>query len=253
MINTSEEFQKIFSLRALAPYVSSTDLRRPLMHNTVGDIKIKSFLDQYHSKDFETPLLSKFQNNLYNSVCRVEGFFVKGLLKNIFPPNIEFAVKNIYADNFSQINNAFLISRVENYKNNHPSEEVINIADSLLENNFFNWIDLFSYELCNNTSSQELYNMKFEFTNYFLLNNPDVINLDLNQIENNSTNNEISHIPVSCILKSKVDLKIIKFLQKSFSFGFYNISHFKYFDQDFINFLKNVKKDDFFIISKVFS
>ena len=253
MINTSEEFQEKFSLRSLAPYVSSTDLRRPLMHNSVGDIKIKSFLDQYHSKDFETSLLSKFQNNLYNSIWLVEGFFVKGLLKNIFPPNIEFAVKNFYKDNFSQINNALLINHIENYKDSHPSEEIVKIIDSLLENNFFKWIDLFSYELCNNTSAQELYNMKFEFTNYFLLNNPDGINLDLNQIENNSLNYEISHIPISCILKSKVDLKIIKFLQKSFSFGFYNIIHFKYFDQDFINFLNNVKKDDFFVISKIFS
>ena len=115
MINT-RRISKIFSLRALAPYVSSTDLRRPLMHNSAGDIKIKSFLDQYQSKDFETSLLSKFQNNLYNSICLVEGFFVKGLLKNIFSPNIEFAVKNFYKDNFSQINNTFLISHVENYK-----------------------------------------------------------------------------------------------------------------------------------------
>ena len=108
------------------------------MHNSVGDIKIKSFLDQYHSKDFETSLLSKFQNNLYNSICLVEGFFVKGLLKNIFSPNIEFAVKNFYKDNFSQINNTFLISHVENYKDSHPSEEVVKIIDSLLENNFLN-------------------------------------------------------------------------------------------------------------------
>ena len=253
MIHSSVDFEKYFNLRSVTPYISSTDLRRPLMHNKVGDTLIIDFLDQYHSKDFQIPILSKFSENLYQAIFLLEGMFVRGLVKNKFEKGVNYPAEEFLINNYDEVNSDFLITFINSKatKFNNPVFE--GVVDLLRIHKFHKWIDIYSYNLVNKSSYRELNEMKLIFTNYFLLNPPDQINFDTNNIVNNADDSTISHIPISCLLKPKVDLKIVRFLEKSIRFGLYNIGHLKFFDSDFLKFLNAKELTDYYLINKIFN
>ena len=253
MIDSSLKFEKCFKLRSISPYITSTDLRRPLMHNTVGDTLIIDFLDQYHSKDFQSQILTNFSENIYKALILLEGMFVKGLLKSKFEKGVIYPAEEFLINNYDKINpdflNSFITSKAA--KLNEPAAK--KIIDLLCVNKFHKWIDIYNFNLVNNSSYKELNEMKLNFTNYFLLNPPDLFKFDTNNIETIASDSNISHIPISCLLKAKVDIKIVKFLEKSVRFGFYNLGHLKYFDSDFLNFLRVAESKDFDLINQIFN
>ena len=253
MIHSSLDFEKYFNLRSVTPYISSTDLRRPLMHNKVGDTLIIDFLDQYHSKDFQMPILSKFSENLYQAIFFLEGLFVKGLLENKFEKGVNYPAKEFLINNYDKVNPDFLKTFITSRATKFNDSDIQKVIDLLSIHKFHKWIGIYSYNLVSKSSYRELNEMKLNFKNYFLLNPPDQFHFDTNNIENNAYHPAISHIPISCLFKPKIDLKIVRFLEKSIRFGLYNIGHFKFFDNDFLNFLSETKPGAFEKINKIFN
>ncbi len=250
MIYNSIEFHKKVKLISISPYISNTNIKRSLLNNRAGQVSLEEFLEQYHTNNFEVEALSKYKENIYKSLYLFEGFFISGLTKNVFSESVTYPAKEFIIESGYPVDKNNMEKKVLNYSNS-CDENSKSICNLLLENNFYRWIELYSYNLISSVKFRDLRDIKLELTNYLIDHQYD-FDINKEDVSENYRNDSINHLPISVLFKNRPDLKIVDFLGKSFNYGVYNIKHLLIFSDDFLNFIQSSNLNDYETIEEIF-